>query len=91
METIMIHETDADTTEIVTVALQMEGYQVCRITDADENILEMIRRHHPKLVFLDYRPGVYAGRRIFHWIKAHFPKLPVITASLNHGVPGGAF
>jgi DNA-binding response OmpR family regulator len=90
METIMIHETDADTTEVVTVAFQMEGYQVFRVTDADENILEMIRRHHPRLVFLDYRPGVYAGRRIFHWIKAHFPKLPVITASLNREF-GGAF
>ncbi|MEZ2336833.1 hypothetical protein AB6735_14420 [Mucilaginibacter sp. RCC_168] len=53
METILIQETDAATLEVVTVALQMEGYQICSLTDHHENALEMIRRHHPKLVLLD--------------------------------------
>lgn len=85
METILVQETDAATLEVLTVALQMKGYRVCNLADQDENILDMIRRHRPKLVLLDCWLSHYSGKQISHWIKAHFPKLPVIAfSSDNH-------
>jgi DNA-binding response OmpR family regulator len=86
METILIHKTDADTLEVVTVALQMQGYQVRNLTDPNDNVLDMIRRHHPKLVLLDCWLGHYSGKQISHWIKAHFPKLPVIAFSCDNQI-----
>jgi len=43
METILVQETDAATLEVLTAALQMEGFQVCSPAGHDENIMETIR------------------------------------------------
>ncbi|MDB5118429.1 MAG: response regulator receiver [Mucilaginibacter sp.] len=86
METILVQETDADTLEVLTVALQMKGYRVCSLTNQNENILDMIRRHHPKLVLLDCWLSHYSGKQISHWIKAHFPRLPVIAFSCDNHI-----
>lgn len=86
METIMIQEANAATLDVVTTALQMEGYKVCSLTDKRENMLELIRRHRPKLVLLDCWLGHYSGRQISHWIKAHFPNLPVIAFSCDNEI-----
>jgi len=86
METILVQEADAGTLEVLTVALQMEGYRVCSLTDPDENVLDMIRRHHPKLVLLDCWLSHYPGEQISHWIKAHFPRLPVIAFSCDNQI-----
>jgi DNA-binding response OmpR family regulator len=86
METILIQETDAATLEVVTVALQMEGYRVHSLTDQDENAIDLIRRHRPKLVLLDCWLGHHSGKQISHWIKAHFPRLPVIAFSCDNNI-----
>jgi len=81
METIMVQEPDAATLETITFALQMKGFRVCNMSDQHENILETISRQHPGLVLLDLWSGNFSGRQIGQWIKAHFPKLPVIALS----------
>lgn len=81
METIMVQEPDAATLETITFALQMKGFRVCNMSDEHENILETISRQHPRLVLLDLWSGNFSGRQISQWIKAHFPKLPVIALS----------
>lgn len=86
METIMIQEANDATLDVVTTALQMEGYRVYSLTDGRENILEMIRRHRPKLVLLDCWLSNYSGRQISHWIKSHFPNLPVIAFSCDNQI-----
>jgi DNA-binding response OmpR family regulator len=86
METILVQETDKDTLEVLTVALQMKGYRVCSLSDHHSNVLDMIRRHRPKLVLLDCWLGHHSGRQISHWIKAHFPKLPVIAFSCDNQI-----
>lgn len=86
METILIQEANAATLDVVTTALQMEGYKVYSVTDKRENILELIRLHHPKLVLLDCWLGHYSGRQISHWIKSHFPNLPVIAFSCDNEI-----
>lgn len=86
METILVQQTDPGTLEVITVALQFEGFRVCGLIDYDENILAMIKRHHPKLVLLDCRLKYYSGRQISHWIRAHFPGLPLIALSCNNDI-----
>ena len=81
METIMVQEPDAATLEAITVALRLKGFNVCNMSDQHENILETISRQHPGLVLLDLWSGSFSGRQISQWIKAHFPKLPVIALS----------
>ncbi|MDB5029991.1 response regulator [Mucilaginibacter sp.] len=86
MEMIMIQEADAATLEVLTFALQMEGYRVCSPTDNNENVLDLIRRHHPRLVLLDCWLSNYSGKHICQWIKAHFPRLPVIAFSCDNQI-----
>jgi DNA-binding response OmpR family regulator len=86
METIMIQEADPAILDVVTTALQMQGYRVCSLTDDKENILEMIRRHRPKLVLMDCWLNHYSGRQISHWIKSHFPGLPVVAFSCDNQI-----
>jgi DNA-binding response OmpR family regulator len=86
METILVHEPDAATFDVVSTALQMEGYRVYSLTDKQENMLEMIVRHHPKLILVDCWLGYYTGKQISHWIKAHFPHLPVIAFSCDNEI-----
>jgi DNA-binding response OmpR family regulator len=86
METILVQETDAATLEVLTFALQMEGYQVRSLTDDHDNMLEVIRRHHPRLVLLDCWLSHYSGKKISHWIKAHFPNMPIIAFSCDNNI-----
>ncbi|MFA6084055.1 response regulator [Mucilaginibacter sp.] len=86
METIMIQEPDAAILKRLTAALEMEGFRVYSLTDYKENILEMIRRHRPKLVLLDRRFSNYSGKQISHWIKAHFPRLPLIAFGCDNPI-----
>lgn len=83
METIMVQEADAATLDMVATALQMKGYRVCSLDNSDENVLEMIRRHHPKLVLLDCWLSHNSAGQVSQWIKAHFPRLPVIAFSCD--------
>jgi DNA-binding response OmpR family regulator len=88
METILIQEPDEAIRDIVTTALQMQGYRVCSLTDTNENALEMIRRHHPKVVLLDCWLSDYSAGQVSQWIKAHFPYLPVVAFSCDHRIDG---
>lgn len=83
METILVQEPDAATFDVVSIALQMKGYRVYSLTDQQENMLEMIGRHHPKLILLDCWVSHDTGKQISHWIKAHFPHLPLIAFSCD--------
>jgi DNA-binding response OmpR family regulator len=86
METIMVQENDAITLDVIGTALQMGGFPVCGMTGQSENILDMIRQHHPKLVLLDCRLSNYSGKQICPWIKAHFPRLPIIALSCDNHI-----
>ncbi|MDB4922990.1 response regulator [Mucilaginibacter sp.] len=86
METIMVQERDAATLEVLTAALQMEGFRVCSLTDYSENALVMIRRHRPELILLDCPFNNQSGKQICQWIKSHFPGLPVIALSCDNHI-----
>lgn len=82
----MIQEAGQATLDVVTAALEMEGYRVCSLTDNKENALELIRRNRPKLILLDCWLSNYSGRQIGQWIKAHFPALPVVAFSCDNEI-----
>jgi DNA-binding response OmpR family regulator len=86
METILVQEADVATLDVVTTALKMEGYHVCSLTDNDENALDMIRRHRPKLVLLDCWLQRSSAGQVSQWIKAHFPRLPVVAFSCDNQI-----
>ncbi|MFA6083904.1 response regulator transcription factor [Mucilaginibacter sp.] len=86
METIMVQENDAATLDVISAALQMEGFGVCSPADQSENILNMIRQHHPKLVLLDCRLGNQSDKEICKKVKVHFPRLPVIALSCDNHI-----
>ena len=86
METIMIQEADGATLDVVATALQMEGYQVCNLTDKNENALDMIRRYRPKIVLLDCWPRSNSAGQLSQWIKAHFPRLPLVAFSCDNQI-----
>ncbi|WP_295720321.1 response regulator [Mucilaginibacter sp.] len=83
METILVQENDLGTLEAVTEALQMEGFRVYSLTDCNDNVLDMIRRHHPRLVLLDCWLFNHSGKQVCQWIKAHFRRLPVVALSCD--------
>jgi DNA-binding response OmpR family regulator len=83
METIMIQEADEATLDIVTTALKMEGYQVCNLTNNNENALDMIRRYHPKMVLLDCWLRNNSAGQVSQWIKSHYPRLPLVAFSCD--------
>lgn len=83
METIMVQETDAATLDVVATALQMKGYRVYSLSDANENALDMIQRYHPKMILLDCWLNNYSAGQVSQWIKAHFPGLPLVAFSCD--------
>ena len=82
----MIQEADEATLDVVTTALQIEGYQVCSLTDNDENALDMIRRYRPQIILLDCWLRNNSAGRVSQWIKAHFPHLPVVAFSCDNQI-----
>jgi DNA-binding response OmpR family regulator len=54
METIILQEKDGAILDILTIALQMEGFKVCALSACDETLLKLIDRHRPNAVILGY-------------------------------------
>lgn len=86
METIIIQDTDADILDILTIALQMENFQVYSVLDFNSNFLDLIEQLRPHVVMLDYKMEGKNCIEICHQIKRKYPHLPVIALSCNHNI-----
>jgi DNA-binding response OmpR family regulator len=86
METIILQETDPAILEIITVALQMENFNVYAVLDPGSNFLELIDELRPHVIMLDYRLNGDSCVKICKEIKARYPHLPVIALSCNHNI-----
>jgi DNA-binding response OmpR family regulator len=85
MNTILLHESDADILDIVSTALEMQGYHVCSLGDQPENALEIVKRHRAKLILLDCWVNKNSGK-LCQWIKSHFPRVHVVAFSSDPGI-----
>jgi DNA-binding response OmpR family regulator len=83
METIMVQDTDPAVLEVLTLALEAEGFHVCPIKHCDEQILQLIDEVRPHVVMLDYKLDGEDCIKICQEIKSRYPHLPVVALSCN--------
>jgi DNA-binding response OmpR family regulator len=86
METVIIQDTDQSIIDILTIALQLENFQVYSVLDYDNNFLSMIATLKPHVVMLDYKLDGKTCVQICHEIKEVYPHLPVIAMSCNSNI-----
>ncbi len=86
MQTIIIQDTDEAILDILTIALQMENFQVYSVLDYDSNFLDLIDQLRPHVVMLDYKLDGKACIKICHQIKEKYPHLPVIALRCHHNI-----
>lgn len=86
MEKIIVQETDEDILNILTYALEEEGFQVYPILNFDEYFLDMIESTRPHVVMLDYKLKGDKALGVLRQIKAKYPHLPVIASSCNSNI-----
>lgn len=86
METVIIQDTEQSILDILTIALQMENFQVYSVLDYDSNFIDMIAKLKPHVVMLDYKLDGKICIQICHQIKDVYPHLPVIAMSCNSNI-----
>jgi len=86
METVIIQDTERSILDILTIALQMENFQVYSVLEFDSNFMDMIAELRPHVIMLDYKLDGKHCIEICHQIKAVYPHLPVIAMSCNSNI-----
>jgi DNA-binding response OmpR family regulator len=86
METIIIQDTDQSILDALTIALQIEDFQVYSVLDCDSNFMDMIATLKPHVIMLDYKLDGKMCVQICHEIKEVYPHLPVIAMSCNFNI-----
>jgi DNA-binding response OmpR family regulator len=86
METIVIQETDKDILEVLYAALELEGFNVYALGEADEDFLEVIDKARPHVVMLDFRLSGEECKQVCREIKKRYPHLPVLALSCNSNI-----
>ena len=85
-ETIIVQETDASVLDILTYALQTEGFNVFPLLDCGEDFMELIEEVRPHVIVLDYKLNGQRSIEICQLIKVRFPHLPVLALSCNNNI-----
>lgn len=91
MEGIIVQETDMAVLEVLTLALEDEGFIVYGLQDSDADFLELIASKRPHVVMLDFRIDGRKSIEILKTIKNNYPILPVIATSCNNNINTVAF
>jgi len=86
MGKIIVQDNDKSILDILTLVLEMEGFQVCAMQHCDENILEMIDHMRPHIVVLDFKINGEDCIDICTKIKAKYPHLPLLAISCNTNI-----
>ena len=86
MKTIVIQETDKDILEVLYAALELEGFNVYALGEADEDFLEVIDKARPHVVMLDFRLSGEECKEVCQQIKKRYPHLPVLALSCNSNI-----
>jgi len=86
METIIVQDTDKHVLEVLTLALELENFNVYPLQDCEANFIELIEQQRPHVVMLDFRIDGKKCMEILKMIKASYPTLPVIAMSCNNNI-----
>ncbi|MEO3407598.1 response regulator [Mucilaginibacter sp. CAU 1740] len=86
METVVIQESDQDVLEVLYAALELEGFRVYALPEADVDFLAVIDKARPHVVILDYRFSGEECRQLCRAIKKRYPHLPVVAMSCNSNI-----
>jgi len=87
METIIVQDKDESILDVLTIALQQEGFKVISVNTCDKTkILELIDKQRPHTVMLDIRLSDQDCIEVCKLIKLRYPQLPVIALSCNSNV-----
>jgi DNA-binding response OmpR family regulator len=84
----IIHDTEKDIQKLMRIALQLEGFNVCPITDSDDDFLSIINESRRRVV-VDCRTDGSACLETLKKIKNKYTHLPVITTSCNTNIGDG--
>ena len=84
---ILVVDDDPDMREVITMILDVEGYQIAELDNGNE-VIAAIEAFHPDLVLLDVMLGDVDGRDICKAIKnsPSMSHIPVIIISATHGL-----
>jgi DNA-binding response OmpR family regulator len=83
---VLVQETDESILEVLTLALQDEGFSVMGRLGCDEGFMEEIDKFRPHVIMLDYRLNGVDSIRICELIKKTHPHLPVLALSCNSNI-----
>ncbi|WP_207425956.1 response regulator [Pedobacter sp. SYSU D00535] len=83
MKKILLHDTEKDILDVMTIALELEGFSVYPLSDCTSDYLYHIEQFRPHLVVLDYKLDGEICLAALKKIKKHYPHLPVIALSCN--------
>ena len=83
MARIIVQDSDQDILDIISIALELEGYTLFTVLGYNTDFIEMIEKFKPHVVMLDYGLAEQECILICRSIKAVYPDLPVIVLSCN--------
>ncbi|MNL25074.1 putative transcriptional regulatory protein TcrX [compost metagenome] len=87
MDTILIQDKDEAILDVLTLALEDEGFDVISVDACNEKkVLELIDKQRPHVVMLDIRLSDQDCIDVCKLIKLKYPHLPVIALSCNNNV-----
>lgn len=84
---ILVVDDDADIRDLLTVIMELEGYQVTSL-DCGRDVLSRVKSNPPDLILLDVMLGDADGRDICKDLKQcpQTKDIPIIIVSATHGI-----
>lgn len=81
-----MQDADENILDILTLALQSDGFEVFPYMNCDEGLLNLINQVRPHVVVLDYKLDGNLSIKMCMEIKKKHPQLPVIALSCNNNI-----
>jgi CheY-like chemotaxis protein len=84
MPTLLIVEDESAFRQFISLALHMEGYQVCSV-ESGERAIEVLQDVPPDLVILDLSLPCISGWDVLHFMRSvpHLTATPVLVLTAN--------
>lgn len=81
---VLFIEDDLNLGQIIVLALQSKGYEVC-YANTLSCILDLIEKEFPNILLLDFEVGNQNALDYLPFIRSKYPSLPILIASSHNG------